>query len=142
MGYYADLVDGDPFTITEPGRVLDHLASTEGQHGHARVYPVATYRNAARNVYRATRDDVYALFDIVTAFEFDAVITDTGVEIHSWNGEKWSGSATQFFQAFAEGTTDRFVWFFRGEDGEEWAEMNGPDGFRECGVTVTRTVNA
>jgi len=137
MGYYAEQVDGEPFTIHNAGAVLTNLATTETNHGdsvrHAWVAPVAEY-------HKNHATDTAALFAIVTDFGFEAEQADGLITIQRWNGEKWTGSVSDFFRAFAHGTRDHVTCMFRGEDGEHWALILGPDGFREADVTVTLTI--
>lgn len=134
MGYYAEHVNGDPFTITRPGAVLTNLATTEGDHGHAWIHPVQQYRRIIIGT------DEHVLIAVLRDFGFEAEHTDNGIRIDGWTGEKWTASVSHFFRAFSAGTDDHVTWMFRGEDGDHWALILGPDGFREADVTVTLTI--
>jgi len=137
MGYYAHLLKGDPFTITNPTAVLNRLAETEQNMGdtvrHSWCQPVASYR--IRNT------DQNALVRILTDFGFTAEdASNDGVKVTGFDDNKLGGSWDKFWDAFAQGTTDEVSWIMCGEDGEHWAEVITTDGHRSASVTVNYTV--
>jgi hypothetical protein len=132
MGYYAHLLKGDPFTITNPTAVLNRLAETEG-HSHSWCQPVATYRDG--------NTDPNALVAIVENFGFSThALPDEGVIITDFGDNKLGGSWEKFWDAFAQGTTDEVTWLMYGEDGEVWAEVITTNGHRSASVTINYTV--
>lgn len=132
MGYYAHLLKGDPFTITNPTAVLNRLAETEG-HSHSWCQPVATYRDG--------NTDHEALVAIVEDFGFSCVTPSPDIlRVTDFGDNKLGGSWEKFWDAFAHGTTDEVTWLMYGEDGEVWAEVITTDGHRSASVTVNYTV--
>jgi hypothetical protein len=132
MRYYAYRLKGDPFTITDPTAVLDHLKEHE-EDSHPGCRPVASYRDQ--------KTDKDALVAILEDYGF-SVVTPSPSIIRVWDfeyhdiGDSWD----YFWEAFARGTTDEVSWVMRSEDGDLWAEVITTDGHRTADVTVNYTV--
>jgi len=133
MGYYAHLLKGDPFTITNPTAVLNRLEETEGNN-HSWCQPVAHYRQVMPNEHEA-------LVAILENFGFSCVTPSPDIlKVTDFDDSKLGGSWDKFWDAFAQGTTDEVSWIMCGEDGEHWAEVITTDGHRSASVTVNYTV--
>lgn len=132
MGYYAHLLKGDPFTITNPTAVLNRLAETEGKHGHSWCNMVADYRCLAGS-------DSIALTEMLENFGFHHAPCDNPnhVCVTGFGDSKLGGSWDYFWQAFTVGTTDEVCWIMMGEDNGVWAEnISHANGHESLAVTV------
>lgn len=132
MGYCADLVKGEPFTITDPSAVLDAMQAGEHAENANHAYgghiswcqPIISYRKD-HNFW----GDCAALHDLLTDFGFETTIhldnnpeVKPGVHVHGWGGDKIGSSWDFVWECLAEGTDDEPCWVMRGEDGDFWAE--------------------
>lgn len=132
MGYYANKVQGDPFTIYEPTKVLDFLVTH---------FPKTAWKDmveTARQEVGAT--DAQVLLDLLHTFGFSAEFDQYKLRVFSFDG-KWMTFVTNLWDAFPLGMSNfETAWIMRGEDNEIWAEVITSDGHRGANVSVSYTV--
>ena len=135
MGYYAHLMQGDWFAITQPTAVLNRLAETEGKHGHSWCHTVEEYRFGYET-------DLLALTQILRDYGFTADCDSLRgfITVKDFEDNKLGGSWDAFWDAFALGTTDEVCWLMWGEDMEVWGEVITSGVHRTADVTVNYTV--
>lgn len=132
MGYYANKVQGDPFTIYEPTKVLDFLAT---------YFPKTAWKDMVETARQeAGATDTQVLLDLLLTFGFFAEFDQYNLRVFSFDG-KWMTFVTNLWDAFPLGMRNfETAWIMRGEDGEMWAEVITSDGHRGAKVSVSYTV--
>jgi hypothetical protein len=124
MGYYASLVKGDPFYVTDPTPVLDYLDTERVS------WCRETFEYRASKQGRTLTSECAALTDLLNDYGFDVFHEQPGdgsddyVLVNGWRGDKLGGSWDTVWEAFTLGVAKdtEVFWIMLGEDHEAWCE--------------------
>lgn len=148
MGYSADLIQGSPITITKCRSVIAALKEAEktensvgGSHGHISwCHEVQTYLDNALVTTPEDEDTAYAtaLKELLYDYGFDQIeITDQGLIINSWGGDKLGSSWGTVWGCLAQGYEGEPVfWIMQGEDGQFWCQALRDGNCEELPVEI------
>lgn len=145
MGYYAELVKGDPITIDNPEQSVKKLLEIQGGNGFSWIGTVENYVETANITFTDPEESAAnALLSLLSDYGFDIEIhPEKGVLLTGWSGEKIGGSWDDLWKGIGAGVSDDEpqYWIMRGEDGQCWAEMVRNNGSDQYSVDVHYSVN-
>lgn len=145
MGYYAELIKGDPITIDNPQESVKKLLELQGHDGFSWIGTATKYVETASITFTDPEEAAAnALVSLLGDYGFDIEIhPEKGVLLTGWGGEKLGTSWDDLWKAIGAGVSDDEpqCWIMRGEDGQYWAEVASNNVSDQYSVDVHYSIN-